>query len=42
MTSDEHREKILKEFVEHLNETHLTIKFKAEWSQKSIHLSIYS
>ena len=32
----EHGEEKLKEFIEHLNEKHPTIKFKAEWSQTSI------
>ena len=32
----EHGEEKLKEFIEHLNEKHPTIKFTAEWSQTSI------
>ena len=32
----EHGEEKLKEFIEHLNEKHPTIKFTAEWSQASI------
>ena len=32
----EHGEEKLKEFIEHLNEKHQTIKFTAEWSQTSI------
>ena len=32
----EHREEKLKEFIEHLNEKHPTIKLTAEWSQTSI------
>ena len=31
----EHGEEKLKEFIEHLNEKHPTIKFTAEWSQTS-------
>ena len=32
----EHGEEKLKEFIEHLNEKHPTIKFAAEWSQTSV------
>ena len=32
----EHGEDKIKEFIEHLNEKHPTIKFTAEWSQTSI------
>ena len=32
----EHEEKKLRDFVQTLNELHPTIKFTAEWSQKSI------
>ena len=33
----EHGEEKLKEFIEHLNKKHLTLKSTAEWSQTSIY-----
>ena len=35
---DKHGEEELKRFIEHSNEKHLIIKFRAEWSQTSINL----